>query len=385
MSASVPRLLTSTERLKSSRRNFAGRLKGRIFRPFFRVLLVFLPVTGLCGENEKLTIEFESVSYSEATSLYSLAGNWNDKVGSGDDALSFTRLSFGIESGPISLQYIQRADTVYEFANDTARFIYQIENRQDLIPGETYELEIQPKRQASHGIRMGYTTQLHEDVGVSVFFSLLSPSNVLDGEVKGSAVAVAANDYDFDFDSSLVYRDDPLYDRDGTRLTGDGYAVDLFIRYAINERWHMNLDLIDLAGELSISDAPFTVASATSDVKTFDEDGYVVYNPVITGLEGNRDFTYEFDTQAHLALSYLLSNEYSLVVQHHQYKNVGYQELQFVQLGNQRKFSWHLVPEIGAAGISSTTPVFMLGLTADDFDRNKMKYLALDGQYFWLF
>ncbi len=236
MLASVPRLPTSTERLKFSKQSFAGSLKGRIFRPFLRVLLVLLPVTGLCGENEKLTIEFESVSYSEATSIYSIAGNWNDKVSSGDDALSFTRLSIGIENGPISLQYIQRSDTIYEFANDTARFIYQVENRQDLTPGEIYELEIQPKRQASHGIRMGYTTEVNEDFGVTVFFSLLSPSNVLDGELKGSAVAVAANDYDFDFNSALVYRDDPLYDRDGTSLTGDGYAVDLFIRYAINDR-----------------------------------------------------------------------------------------------------------------------------------------------------
>lgn len=385
MLTSVPRLPTSTERLKSSRRNFAGRLKGRIFRPFFRVLLGFLPVTGHCGENEKLTIEFESVSYSEATSLYSIAGNWSDRVSSGNDALSFTRLSVGIENGPISLQYIQRSDSIFKFANDTARFIYQIENRQSLTPGEIYELEIHPKRQASHGIRMGYTSQVHENVGVSVFLSLLSPSNILDGEVKGSAVAVAANDYDFDFSSDLVYRDDPLYDRDGTRLTGDGYAVDLFIRYAINERWHMNLDFIDLAGELSINDAPFTVASATSDVKTFDEDGYVVFNPVITGLEGNRDITYEFDTQVHLSLSYLLSNKHSLVVQHHQYKNVGYQEIQFVQSANQRKFSWHLVPEIGAAGVSYTTTEFMIGLTVDDFDRKKMKYLALYGRYFWLF
>ena len=254
-----------------------------------------------------------------------------------------------------------------------------------MTPGEVYALELQPKRQDSHGIRMGYTTQVKEDLGVAVFFSLLSPSNVLDGEVKGSAVAVAANDYDFDFNSSLVYRDDPLYDRDGTSLTGDGYAIDLFINYAINERWHMNLGLIDLAGELSISDAPFTVANATSDVKTFDEDGYVIFNPVITGVEGNRDYTYKFDMQTHLSLSYLFSYEYSLVVEHHQYKNVGYQELQFVQSGNQRKFSWHLVPEFGAAGISYATPAVMIGLTADDFDLKKMKYLALNINYYYSF
>ena len=385
MLASVPKLPISTERLKSSKQNFEGSLKGRIFRPFLHVLLVLLPVTGFSGENEKLTIEFESINYSEATSIYSIAGNWNDKVGSGDDALSFTRLSIGIKSGPISLQYIQRSDTIYEFSNDTARLIYQVENQQSLTPGEIYELELEPKRQASHGIRMGYTTQVNEDLGVAVFFSLLSPSNVLDGELKGSAVAVAANDYDFDFNSALVYRDDPLYDRDGTSLAGDGYALDLFINYAINERWHMNLDLIDLAGELKINNAPFTVANATSDVKSFDEDGYVVFNPVITGLEGNRDFTYEFDTQTHLSLSYLLSNGYSLVVQHHQYKNVGYQELQFVQSGNQRKLSWHLVPEIGAAGISYTTPAFMIGLTTDDFDRKKMKFLALYASYYYSF
>jgi len=373
------------EPLKSSKQSFAGSLKGRIFRPFLYGLLSTFPATGICTENQKLSIQFESTSYSEATSLRSLSGEWNDRVTSGDDAFSVNRFRVGYEDDSYSIQYLQRIDILFEYANDTARFLYQTDNQLSLTPGEPYRLYIREKSSVSHGIRLGYKKRLAENFSVATYFSLLSPTNLERGYLDGSAVAIAPNDYDFNFSSDVFYREDPLYGRDSELLSGNGYAWDLNFRYAINERWYATLDLLDVAGKLFFDNAPFTTADATSDVKTFDENGYVIYNPVITGLEGNKDFTYEFDMESHLAIFYAFSDKYSFALQHHQYKNVAYQEIQFIQSINVNNVSWHLIPELEAVGVSYLSPNFTIGITADDLDFKKTKYLALYGQYFWPF
>ena len=385
MIAVPSRFPTSTVRLKFSSQRGLNKSKGRILRPFLYGLLLILSAPGSADDKRRLTVSLESVNYSEATSIRSLSGEWDDEITSGDNALSYSRVYIGYEQDAFSIQYLQRFEAVFEFDNDTARFIYQIENQLDLKPGEKYKLDIRPKRAASKGIRLGYKNQFRKDINASVFVSLLQPFYILDGDLDGSAEAIASNDYDFEFKSDLVYKEDPLFERGSENISGTGYAVDLFFRYAINDRWQAALDLVDIAGELRIDDAPFTTATASSDIKSFDENGYVVYDPVVRGIEGNKDYTYQFDLQTHLSLGYLLSDRYSITLQHHEYKNFAFQELLIDQSTERGLIRWHLLPELRAAGISYLTTNLMLGISLDDFDYKETKYLALTARYSWAF
>lgn len=335
----------------------------------------------IAAKTPRLAFQLESVNYSEATSLRSLSGEWDDRVTSGDDALSYSRAYLGLETDDFSIQYLQRFETVYEFDNETARFIYQTENQLPLSAGETYRLEIRPRRAASEGIRLGFRNLRIGELGAAVYISLLKPFNLLDGELDGSAIAVGPGDYDFEFQSDLVYKHDPLYGRDNQNLSGSGYALDLHFEYALSERWHAELELVDVAGELRFNDAPFTTAEASSDVKTFDENGYLVYEPVVRGFEGNRDYRYEFDMQSHVTISYLLSANYRLALLHHDYGKSAFQEIQVNQSLGRGTISWQLLPEPGAAGIAYVAPNLTLGIAADDLDFKKMKYLALHARY----
>lgn len=362
-----------------------GNPTGRFFRPFFCGLLLHACPVASVAELPRLAFHLESVNYSEATSLRSLSGEWDDRVGSGDDALSFSRTYLGLETDDFSIQYLQRFESLYEFDNDTAKFIYQTENRLPLTSGETYRLDIRPRRAASEGIRLGFKNLRIGQLGAAVFISLLKPFNLLDGELDGSAVATGPGDYDFEFRSDLVYKRDPLFERDGATLSGSGYAVDLHLDYALSERWHGRLELVDVAGKLSLNDAPFTTAEASSDTKTFDENGYLVYDPVVRGFEGNKDYSYEFDMQTHATISYLISAAYRFALLHHDYGSTAYQEIQLNQSFGRGLISWQLIPQAGAAGIAYLTPNLALGFAADDIDFKKMKYLALQIRYTWAF
>jgi hypothetical protein len=130
---------------------------------------------------------------------------------------------------------------------------------------------------------------------------------------------------------------------------------------------------------------PFTSAVATSDVKNYDANGYVIYDPVITGRESEKDFTYKFEMQKHLSLGYALSQKNELIFEHHDYKNTDYQELQFVHSYQGSKVTGHLIPAFGVMGISYESPLFVIRVLADDFDIKKMKYLELYSRLQWSF
>lgn len=371
--------------LKRSRLSMLENLKGRNFRPFFYGLLLLLPSITTGQDHQQLSFQFETLNYSESTSIRSISGEWDDGIDPGDMALSLSRWAVGYEFDALSLQVLQRYDTYYKYANDTASFIYQIENREPLTDGEQFDLLIKPKQLFSKGLRLGYRKQLSDQFNLQAFLSLLSAVDILQGSLEGSATAVGVNDYDFNFESDLVYKHDPLFGREAMNLSGDGYAVDLFLQYVIDEHWNVNLELLDLAGELSISDAPYTTATATSNVKNYDDEGYVVYDPVISGLESKKDFTARFEMQTHVSVSYQVSTQNKLVFQHHHFDNINFRELQFAHSLGTSRVTGHLIPQLNVIGVSYQSPVFMAGLLTDDFDSQKMKYLELFGRLQWSF
>jgi len=371
--------------LKSSKPFSQSKQKGRILRPFLWILITLIPILGYGKESSQLSFEFDSVNYSEATSLHSIAGEWSDSITPGDEALSVSRLYLGYQQGPFSFQYVERIDIYYNYANETVRFISLVENQQPLQVNDQYQLYIETDKLASRGFRFGYNTWLRDDIEIKAFFSLLTPTDIEKGSLNGSAMVVGTSDFDFDFHSDLVYKDDPLYGRATQELSGQGYSIDLAFHYIVSEKWDINLEFFDLVGEIKFDDVAFTTADATSNIKTFDENGYVIYNPVITGLEGNKSFTYKFNTQSHLAVAYNLANNNSIVLQHHQYKNTSFQELNYVQRFDPNQLAWNFIPKINAFGFTFKTPNFSFGLTTDNLDYKKTKFLSLSTQLYWVF
>ena len=276
----VPSKSTSQHMLMrpGTRRISNSKFIGRIIRPFFYAVTLLLVNSVNAAGIERLFVSFDNFSYSPTTSIHSVSGEWNDKVRAGDNAFSLTRYSvLGLASGPISLELFKRYDAYYAFDNQTAQFLYDIENKIELGAGDEYPLYIRPKKSSALGVRAGYRYSPAVDWRVDVFFSLLQAEGLLYGHLEGTAQAIAANDYDFEFSSDLSYDDDPLYGRDSENIDGDGYAIDVALSYAINAAWTLELEVNDLAGRLQIDDAPYTTATASSDIKNFDEDGYVIY------------------------------------------------------------------------------------------------------------
>jgi len=356
--------------------------KGRILRPFLCGLLLTTSSSAFAEITQRLGFEFDSFSYSEATSIHSIGGRWEDDVTSGDKALTVDRLYLGLFHGPFSIQYVMRYDAYYDYANDTARLLYQTENKLPLKQGDQYDLYIDEDETSSKGFRFGYSNWLRDDFELSVHLSLLELTDIEQGELNGSASVVDSNDYDFSFHSDVVYEKDPLYERGKENVYGRGYSFDLAIHYLVNQNWDLELQVFDLFSEMKVDDAPFTTADASSNVKSFDEDGYVVFDPVVTGFEGYKSFSFEFNTQTHVAVGYRLKNSDSVTLQHHDYYNIDFQEVNYIQRFDEMELAWNLIPELNVIGFSIQTPSLKFILNTDNLDYDEMKYLHLSFQYY---
>lgn len=380
-----PKFRISMVRLKFSKPIFQRHIKGRFLRPFFVLVFLSLFTSANAQPEQALTLSFDSFNYSEPTSLYSISGHWNDPITSGDKGLSVSRFTLGYKTGDYDIQIIYRDDSYYRFNNETVQFINLIKNKLSLQPSQPYKLDIRPNRSSSRGLRLGYNTKISDDLTVSGFLSLLKPTDLLQGSLSGEAQALESNDYDFDFSTDVVYKDDPLFERPNSRISGKGYAFDLIIDYAINQQWQFNWQILDIIGELSIKNAPFTQAQATSDIKVFDDNGFLQYNPVAAGFEGSKDVVYKLKTQSHLSATYQLSNKNSLVFQHHKFYNLEYEKLMLKQNNGKAEISWSLIPRLKGFGFGYAKKHFAFSYEADDIHLEKAKYLNIQFRYSCVF
>ncbi|MBC8212079.1 MAG: hypothetical protein H8E21_13545 [Gammaproteobacteria bacterium] len=358
--------------------------KGRIIRPFLWLAAGLFFTQGYGQKEQQLSLSFNSLNYSEVSSLHSIAGRWSDSISSGDEAWSMSRLALSYQNQDYVIEALYRADTYYQFANETAQVLYLAENHLPLEPGRRYPLLIKPNKLSSSGFRFGLKAA-GDSLQMTAYISLLKPTKILQGQLSGSALALDTNDYDLEFSSDLVYDADPLYDRPAENISGQGYALDLTLAYQPTKRWRFDLELLDIAGHLSIDHAPYTSAEATSDIKSFDPDGFVTYDPVVTGREGFRPFTYDFSLQLHFSADYRLANENSVIFQHHEILGFNYQRFIYRQNLENSQLSWQLIPKVKALGVMYQTPYFNIGIEADSLDYRKMKFLSLVSQLFWTF
>ncbi|MFT5506207.1 MAG: hypothetical protein ACI8XC_003933 [Gammaproteobacteria bacterium] len=357
--------------------------EGRFIRPFLISLVSALPVVGNAQTNPLLKVSFETFNYSEVTSLSAISGKWNDRVSNGNKALSVSRFIAGYEGNNYSLQTINRSDSYYRFNHETAWFIRLIENQIPLDTGRDYVLDIKPNRSSSKGFRVGSYYQFSEAFKLSGYFSLLNATNLLQGNLLGQASSISPTDYNFNFNSDLVYENDPLYGRSTNQVRGNGYAIDLIIDYSLSDNWHLNVQLLDLAGELSFDSVNHTQASATSAIKNFDENGYLQYDPVISGIEDNQGFLYKFDMQTQIAVTYHFSERKNIVLEYHQLFDFNYPKLILENQFEWGLLSWRLIPQLEAVGMGYQQSNFSVSIETDRIDFEGMKYLSIDLHYLW--
>jgi len=285
-------------------------------------------------------LSFQSFSHSEPIAIKAIVEDWDGRQYSGNTALSYNRAEIGISWDKWRIGLVQRYDNYYEFSSSTAELIHSIKNQNVLTPGEQYQLKLSANTLEASGLRFSYQ-DLIGGVNYDLAVSYLQGKRFINGSLSGDADVVSEKDYDFLFDVDYYYYRDKLFDRKVAEPDGQGYAIDFKINWQAGSQWQVELEAVDILARMYWKNAPRTIAVANSSTKEFDENGFVIYRPVIFGLETNQDFTQKTPRKIFIRSSYEYENKYPVLFEYQDYKikrfySLGYRYI----IGNMTKIDF---------------------------------------------
>ncbi|MDX2425944.1 MAG: DUF5723 family protein [Cycloclasticus sp.] len=256
------------------------------------LLLILIAIATHADAEEYLPyVDLQSVSYSEPIAIKSMIGKWQPPFRGGSTALTYNKAEVGFRRRNWQLGILERYDYLLDFSSQTAELVYLTENHLPLEVGKDYELRIKAKQHYSRGLRFAYQQKISRAFTVELAASYLQGKSLTDGGIQGTAQVTAEKDYDFQFYADYFYSRDVLFSREVSSPKGSGYGLDIKFDWQPNDRLSTQLNIVDLMGKIFWNNAPNTSATATSATKTFDADGYVRYEPAISGRESNKSFT----------------------------------------------------------------------------------------------
>ena len=254
------------------------------------------------------------LGYSEPIALRQLTTDWSSGLSSGDAALQHLYVESGVEYQDWGVGLFWRDDGQARFSADTALLYYLLENKQPLAPGRRYAIDLEVEHARSNGMRVFRIARFDTWATVTLGASLFHSGKLISGTMQGTITATGNKDYDLNSVTvDYYYSRDVLFDREVSAPRGRGFAFDLDLLARPAPAWTVHLKTENLFGNIFWKAAPFTQARVDTDNKTYDENGYVRVQPLLSGKQGNRDYRQRLPLLVDTRVSYNVSAAFDLV------------------------------------------------------------------------
>ena len=335
-----------------------------------------------CTAGTEFYFSTDFFGYSEPVPAVDMIDfDWDGPFHGGKVALTHNKVEFGIVKDRWEFGLLTRYDYELEFSRDTAELYYLVDNELDLQEGREYDLHIKARHTYGDGFRLGYRYSFSNDFALTVGMALLRGQRLLDGELKGDAMALTKNDYEYLFDVDYYYSKDYIFDRDVENApNGYGHAADLYLSWR-RRQYSLQLQIMDIYARLYWDKAPFTVATGSSDRKNVDENGYASFDPVFSGVEGNRNFTQKIPPRVSFSGQYQWFSALALLgrIDYTKAKTFGW--LGFGLGSSDKQWQFLYEPEIQASSLGFSASNWSLRLTADSTNDKRVRTVGLSLSY----
>jgi len=276
---------------------------------FFPVLvLYFYHASIFAASDNAFAYRFSSFSYSEAVSIHDVLNQWGGNFYGGSKAYTYNLSSAELYHGNYRVSLIHRYDYEMAFSRDTAEFYYITDNHLGLQSGRTYQLNLKVKQHYSRGLQLNYLYQARHDLSLNFGLGYLQGMKLSDGQLSGYTRVLSNSDYDFQFDLAYYYSKDALLERRVEPPKGNGFASDIDLDWRPTPNWRVDASIKDLYSRIYWLKTPVTTGRASSDVKRYDENGYVIFEPALSGVESKKFFVQKLSTRYYLTTAYQLNN-----------------------------------------------------------------------------
>ncbi|MDH5378399.1 MAG: hypothetical protein OEX00_08755 [Gammaproteobacteria bacterium] len=251
--------------------------------------LVFLNILlAACSiQAASVFVKQENWHYSGSTPLEFFDKGWSiEPVNGADYSEGYSVSQTGVEHLGFRFGVIQKAEVSVSHSKDFIDLLYSIKREDKLTIGRNYQLEIDANVIRATGLLFGYRYSTENWGAISVSYSQLESTEFYYGSWKGHAQSIAENDYDFRMDVDYYYQKDVLFDRKIEMTEGGGYTIDLEYRWE-SDQLDILLRLDNVTSKIVWPKAPHTKAVADNNTKEYNENGYVIFRPLLNGNETN--------------------------------------------------------------------------------------------------
>lgn len=343
------------------------------------LMLVLLATAAHAESSNGLHSRTEVFAHSEAKSVMDAVNGYRGELHNGRVAYAYSRAEIGWQQGSWKFAALARYDVSVDPSSDFVRLYHLTRNKLPLPVGERFDLQLRAKQYQLAGVLVGKQWQPQPALQLRASLSLLRGSRFLDGTVSGQATIEAENDYNITGRVNYAYEKDELLDRPTDNITGYGASLDAGLTWDITPGTEFAVDIFDLYGRVRWKDAPFTDAIITTDSRRI-EDGFAVFDPLLSGIEGNRDFTQRLQTRADVRVNQQLSPIYSLNLRYRLHPLKAVPSIGITrQLGSGNALRWNVewLPVQQAIGAGINWRGLSLQYTASDLRFDDAQLLAL--------
>jgi len=279
---------------------------------FCLFLAVVIGFASSAYAQKHLFYEQTSFAHSEALPLNIVLDGWKVPYSDGEFTQGFIRSELGVQVPGYRFSLLYRIEAQLKYNSDTVEFIHRTKNKDALDAQRKYDILLDAYHFDARGFKVGFDQRWSEKISTSLEVSFLQAKQIIEGKLYGDATAISEKDYDFNLAVDYRYSEDHLFDRKVNRPEGYGFALDFSIHLNPNNNFEIDLSVFDLFGLIYWENAPRTDASASSGVKHYDELGYVIYEPVLSGWETTGAYTMRLKPRTVLTLTHHM-NDVALV------------------------------------------------------------------------
>ena len=177
---------------------------------------------------------------------------------------------------------------------DGAEVVRLLKRKQDLPTGNVYGIDLRTSGFMGEELRVARKWDLDGVPGLSAggALGLIHGERIQEGTIRGTLTVTGRRAYDYALALDYAYDVNYLYSvpLDPRSVEGYGFSFDLGLRYR-KGAWDLSLRAEDLLTRIYWEKVNVTKAIANNGRRWFDSDGFVHYDPIITGTEGKAGIT----------------------------------------------------------------------------------------------
>lgn len=270
---------------------------------------------------ESFTLKTEAFIADDPVSLHDLFNDWQGEYQPKDGtniAIDDIRIDLGgsfKKFGYFGLTL--RHHTFITASKDLTLLVWQQLNKKGFTVGKRYDLFIGVDGFEADGIVYANSFTLIDNgsskLEAGFGAELLRGRETQEGFLDGYALAVTDKDYDYSAVSDYRYSENYLYNLDVTKPTGTGFTTHISLKYRIDKA-AFKLIINDLYGKIDWKRAPYSYVNINSSNKSYDENGFIIYNPTVSGVEKYIDYSQRLYTRSRAQASYSFTKESTVLI-----------------------------------------------------------------------